>query len=90
MDEPRVRGALVGWRQSRSEHGAVLRLQVARSAEDFHARSLDKVELALNDRQLRSLARDLIRAAQGRDLHPLFARRTLWARVQRRMAGLLG
>lgn len=89
MDDPLVRGALVGWRQATSEHGAVLRLQVARSVADARERSFDKIEIALNDRQLRSFARDLVRTARQRDLK-LFARRTLWERVHDRVAGLFG
>jgi hypothetical protein len=89
MDDPVVRGALVGWRQSQSEHGAVLRLQVARSAADVRDRSWDKVEIALNERQLRSFARDLVRAAHERDLR-LFARRPLWERMQEKLTALFG
>jgi hypothetical protein len=89
MDVPVVRGALAGWRQSPSEHGTVLRLQVARTVDDARNKSFDKVEIALNERQLRSFTRDLVRVAAERDIR-LFSRRSLWARLQGRVAALFG
>ncbi len=67
----RVRGALAGWRRASTDHGCLLKLQVAPTVADFSAKQFDTVEIALNDRQLRSLARDLARAASGRgvELH---------------------
>jgi hypothetical protein len=78
--DPLVRGALVGWRRSDSDNGAVLRLQVARTSADFREHSYDRIEIALNDRQLRSFTRDMVRAAQDRHIR-LFARRSLLNRL---------
>ena len=66
-------GALIGWRRVESEHGIVLRLQVARTADDVWTNRWETLDLALNDRQLRSLTRDLMRAATARKLD-LFSR----------------
>lgn len=73
-------GALAGWKRTRTTSGIVLSFQVAASVEDLHQRRLSRVDLALNDRQLRSLARDLIRAAEQRDLD-IFARPRWWTRL---------
>lgn len=77
-----ARGALGGWKRSPSEHGIRLTLQVAPSVEEFHERRFGHVEIALNDRQLRSLTRDLMRASRERDL-TLFARRPWWRKLLR-------
>jgi hypothetical protein len=63
-----ARGALAGWKRRPTEHGFLMTLQVAASTEAYRARDFDVVEVALNDRQLRSLARDLHRAAQARGI----------------------
>lgn len=76
----RVVGALGGWKRRPAAHGVLLTLQVAPSAEAFRTSAFDLVELALNDRQLRSLARDLTRAAGERGLK-LFSRKPLWRRM---------
>ena len=75
--KPLSRGALVGWRRQGTETGCLVTLQVASSADDFVSQSFDRVELALNDRQLRSLARDLARAAEERGLQLRARRRPL-------------
>ena len=72
-----VTGALAGWRRTRARHGIVLSLQVATSADDRVQERLGRVDLALNERQLRSLARDLVRAAEERDIQ-VFARKPWW------------
>ena len=79
--DPQVRGALVGWQRTDSAHGAVLRLQVARSSAEYRQRDWETVEVALNERQLRSLARDLARATRDRNI-PLFAPTGLWGRLR--------
>lgn len=61
-------GALAGWKRDPSEHGVILTVQVARSTEDFDQHNFDVARVALNDRQLRSLARDLARAARERGI----------------------
>ena len=77
-----ARGALGGWKRTTSEHGIRLTLQVAPSVEEFRARQFGHVEIALNDRQLRSLTRDLVRASRERDLE-LFAARPWWRKLLR-------
>lgn len=76
MAGKRMVGALVGWRRSESEHGIVLLMQLAATGDDARNLDFDRVTLALNDRQLRSLARDLQRAADQRGLD-------LWGRRKR-------
>jgi len=63
-----ISGALVGWARQSSRHGIVMTLQVVHSAADYRDHRYHKVSVALNDRQLRSLARDLARAARARGL----------------------
>ncbi|PAX06326.1 hypothetical protein [Sphingomonas lenta] len=79
-------GALAGWKRSEVEHGVVLALQLVRSADAYRERDFDVVEVTMNDRQLRSLARDLIRAAHARglDLHARPAWWRFWRRRRRR------
>jgi|GEM_PF-2365724 hypothetical protein len=72
-----ARGALAGWRRKITENGCILKMQIAQSAEAFKNRAFDSVEIALNDRQLRSLARDLQRVADERGVE-LWAKRPLW------------
>lgn len=74
----RVRGALAGWKRSVTDHGVVVTVQVATTPERFQARDFDEVQLALNDRQLRSFARDLARAARERGME-LAAPRRWWS-----------
>jgi hypothetical protein len=75
-----VSGALAGWRRTRTAHGIVLSLQVATSTDDAHRGKLGRVDVALNERQLRSLARDLARATEQRDME-VFARPRWWQRL---------
>lgn len=77
-------GALAGWRRNRTPGGTVLTLQVANSAEAFRAGSYTKLHLALNDRQLRSLARELYRATDEKGI-ALFAPRKWWRPFYRRL-----
>lgn len=70
-------GALVGWRWQKTEHGVMLRLQIAPSLADYRARNLQTTDVTLNDRQLRSLARDLTRAVSSRGM-TVFAPATRW------------
>jgi hypothetical protein len=82
MSEHKVvaRGALAGWKREDSDQSCLLTLQVARSSEAFRQRDFEIVELAMNDRQLRSLARDLSRAAGERGL-ALWGKPPLWKRI---------
>ncbi len=76
MEEAMI-GALAGWRRHETPHGIVLNLQIAASAEKIAARDFMPVTVVLNDRQLRSLARDLTRAAASRGID-LWPRQSLW------------
>lgn len=69
--------AVAGWRRFDGEHGIVLRMQLVGSVDGYRRREFDRVDLVLNDRQLRSLARDLVRAAEARGLE-LEAKRRWW------------
>lgn len=66
--EKHLAGALAGWRWSLTGNGVVVRIQVATSKREFDDRDFVTVDLALNDRQLRSLTRDMIRATDERGL----------------------
>lgn len=80
MVADRIKGALAGWKHNSAEHGIFISLQIAGSVEDHKQRNYARVDIGLNDRQLRSLARDLERIAsqRGLDLH---ARPSLWRRL---------
>lgn len=69
--------ALVGWKRSKGQSGIVLTMEVVESAEQFGRKELLLIPVALNERMLRSLARDLARAAQERGI-PLYPRRSWW------------
>jgi len=70
-------GALAGWARQETRHGVVMTLQIATSAEAFRQRQFDEVNVVLNERQLRSLARDLARSAEARGIE-LSAKRSWW------------
>lgn len=70
-------GALAGWRRTDGLNGIVLTMQIVDSIEAYQDHRVAKVQVALNDRQLRSLARDLMRAASERGIE-LQARRPWW------------
>lgn len=61
-------GALIGWKRQPSEHGMIISFQLLAPEASVEKRESDRVSLALNDRQLRSLARDLQRAADERGI----------------------
>jgi hypothetical protein len=88
MEEAMI-GALAGWRRHETPHGIVLNLQIAASAEKVAARDFMPVAVALNDRQLRSLARDLTRAAASRGID-LWPRQSLWKTLIGRTAAKRG
>jgi hypothetical protein len=79
-------GALAGWKHRETPSGLVLTLQIAADAEAFRERRFEVVQMALNERQLRSLARDLARATMRRGID-LFARPSLWGRLTGRAPG---
>lgn len=81
-------GALIGWKRRNARHGVVLTLQVVENAPQFRDHQYHRVVMALNDRQLRSMARDLARAAEARgiDLRP---RLPIHRRVWRGLKGLV-
>ena len=68
MDKEHLIGALLGWKRTRSLHGIVLTMQIAEVGAPIPDGNLDKVSVSMNDRQLRSLARDLERAAFERGI----------------------
>lgn len=72
-------GALAGWKRSPAANGILLTVQIAQTTESFQNREFATVHMALNDRQLRSLARDLARAAEERGID-LWAKRPWWKR----------
>ena len=61
----------------------MLELQLVASKEDFEARNFIRVDMVLNDRQLRSLARDLARAAEERGVQ-LWGKKPAWRLPWRR------
>ena len=67
----RLTGALIGWERKGSQHGCVVTLQIIENAAEYSDNQYHRVSMALNERQLRSPARDLARASQARcvDLH---------------------
>ena len=69
--------ALVGWKRTSTRNGIVLTLQLTETRANFASCEFEKVSVALNERQLRSLARDLTRAAEERGI-TLFARKPWW------------
>jgi hypothetical protein len=79
-------GALAGWKHRETPSGLVLTLQIAADAEAFQQRRFKVVQVALNDRQLRSLTRDLARMTMRRGMD-LFARPSLWGRLTGRAPG---
>lgn len=80
MEEGAKPTILIGWKREQSEHGCVLTFQLAESAADVRGGRLLDSSVVMNDRQLRSLARDLARAADDRGLQ-LFARPPWWKRL---------
>lgn len=60
---PTSLGALVGWTRHNSPNGAILCLETATSLAAAKGGDVVKTMMALNVRQLRSLALDLNRAA---------------------------
>lgn len=62
----------MGWKREASENGIIISLQLLTPESASRDRHFDHVSIALNDRQLRSLTRDLQRAATERGIQ-------LWA-----------
>ncbi len=80
-------GALVGWKWNPTGDGLVLTMQLAASVTDFQENQFEVVQIALNDRQLRSLARDCGRMTEKRGLE-LWARPKWWRRLFARLRDL--
>lgn len=77
-----ISGALLEWERRGSTHGVIVTLHIAESGMGggFH-----RVSMALNDRQLRALTRDLNKASRARGIvveapKPLHTR--LWNRIK--------
>lgn len=84
MAEPElIAGALAGWQRTMTNYGCVLTIQIGESEEQFETHEYQRVLVALNDRQLRSLARDLQRAAETRGIK-LWGKPGFFARLFRR------
>lgn len=83
---PEAPAILVGWKRDVTEHGIVLTMQVARTADDARLRRNDKVAIVLNERQLRSFARDLVRASASRGLD-VFHEARGWRRLLQLVRG---
>lgn len=76
-----ISGALIGWERLSTRNGVIMNLQLVETSAQYKDKAYHRVAMALNDRQLRSLARDLIRAAKRRGIdlgaRPPFRRR-MW------------
>jgi len=80
-----ISGALLDWERRRADHGVIVTLHIAESGmRGGHHR----VSVALNDRQLRALTRDLTRAARARGL-TIEAPTPLGTRLWRRLKALV-
>jgi hypothetical protein len=83
---PRTPAIVAGWRREQSANGIVLTVQLAFTRQQADERRWEKLPLVLNDRQLRSLTRDLTRAAQERGIR-LFAPAPWWRWLTARLTG---
>ena len=79
MTGQRIVGALVGWKRRRSANGIILTVQLATSEAKAQSRDYDQISFALNDRQIRSLARDMQRVAKERGIQ--LRARPRWMRL---------
>lgn len=86
VPRPRTPAIVAGWRREQSANGIVLTMQIAFTRQQADKRNWEKLPLVLNDRQLRSLTRDLTRAAQERGIR-LFATAPWWRRLLTRLFG---
>lgn len=68
MADRRIVGALIGWKRRPTQNGIILMLQVLTPGAFALRGDFDNVTVVLNDRQLRSFARDLQRAAMSRGI----------------------
>lgn len=73
-------GALLGWKRQPTPNGIILTLHVLRPEASASGREQDNIAVALNDRQICSLIRDLHRAAAQRGL-AVRAKPKWWQRV---------
>lgn len=83
MSPDLISGGLIGWRRKETAHGCVITLQIATEREAFYNGGAQNVSIALNDRQIRSLTRDLQRLAEHRNIQ-LWAKPKLFDRIFRR------
>lgn len=80
-----ISGALIDWERRSSDHGIIITLHVAEAGmRGGHHR----ISTALNDRQLRALTRDLIRASRARGLS-IESRIPLRTRIWRRLKSIV-
>jgi hypothetical protein len=73
-------GALLAWKRRGSQSGVVMTLQIVENADQDNR--CHRVKLQLNDRQLRSIARDLVQIAHERGIE-VRTRRSLRERIRR-------
>ena len=80
-----ISGALIDWERRGSDHGIIVTLHVAEAGmRGGHHR----LSVALNDRQLRALTRDLMRASRARGLS-VESRTPFRTRLWRRLKSLV-
>jgi hypothetical protein len=67
-----IMGALAGWRRQMTPTGCVFKLEITEHADPGEEDDFRHVDIILDDKQIGSLARDLLRAAdrRGIDLWP--------------------
>jgi len=80
-----ISGALIEWERRGADHGVIMTLHIAESGMRGN---LHRVSMALNNRQLRALTRDLTRASRARGL-TIEAPTPLGTRLWRRLKALV-
>ena len=73
-------GALLAWKRRGSQSGVIMTLQIVENAEEDGR--CHRVKLALSDRQLRSITRDLVQVAHERGIK-VHTRRPLYERIRK-------
>lgn len=73
-------GALAGWRRQMTPRGCIFKLEITDSAAPCDEGDFHHVEIVLDDQQIGSFARDLLRTADRRGID-LWPRPTLVAQL---------
>jgi hypothetical protein len=66
LDDPvpkRVAGQVIQWVARPSQDGVILHFEIARSVDEYLAGEETSIKMALNDRQLKALAVDMVKSA---------------------------